>query len=116
MIKRRSLLFQFIMYILTLGLYSVYWYYSTLDEMTKVQGKRTEPLLWTILLIVPLLNLFAMWKHATVGSEFTERTYPAILLWVLWIFASPTVWVILQVELNRIAGTPFPPASRQGEQ
>ena len=111
MIKRRNMLFQFFVYILTLGLYGMYWYYSTLDEMTKFQGKRTEPLLWTILMFIPLINFFAMWKHASVSAEFTEGEYPAILLWVVWIFVSPVVWILMQIELNRVAGRPFPDAS-----
>ena len=97
------MLFQFVMYILTFGLYSFYWFYSTLDEMTKFQGKRTEPLIWTILMFIPIANLFAMWKHAKVSSEFTEKEYPPILLWVLWVFVSPIVWILMQIELNRVA-------------
>lgn len=108
MIKRRSLLFQFIVYILTFGLYSFYWYYSTLDEMSRFNGKRTEPLLWTILMFIPLLNFFAMWRHAGESSTISAGNYPAILLWVLWIFVTPAVWILVQLELNRIAGTPFP--------
>ena len=108
MFKRRNMLFQFVMYFLTFGLYSLYWYYSTLDEMTKLKGKRVEALLWTILMIIPIANFFAMWKHSAAADQAFDRTYPAILLWVLWIFVSPVVWILLQIELNRVAGTPFP--------
>ncbi|MBN4064619.1 DUF4234 domain-containing protein [Dehalococcoides mccartyi] len=108
MVKRRSMVFQVIVYILTFGLYSFYWYYSTLDEMTKLNGQRTEALLWTVLMFIPLANLFAMWKHAAAADLAFEKTYPTMLLWVLWIFVTPAVWILLQIELNRIAGTPFP--------
>jgi hypothetical protein len=111
MVKRRSLLFQFIVYFLTFGLYSLYWYYVTLDEMTRLEGNRTETLLWTILMIIPILNFFAMWKHSSAADEAFNKSYPAILLWVLWIFVSPVVWVLVQIELNRIAGTPSPATS-----
>lgn len=111
MIKRRNMLFQFVVYFLTFGLYSLYWYYSTLDEMSKFNGKRTEALLWTVLLIIPIANFFAMWKHSSASAKFTDGTYPAILLWVLWIFVSPIVWILMQIELNRAAGTSFPDSS-----
>ncbi len=111
MVKRRSLIFQIIVFFLTFGLYSLYWYYSTLDEMTKLEGKRTEALLWTILIVIPIISFFAMWKHSVAADHAFEKTYPAVLLFVLWIFISPVVWILLQIELNRIAGTPFPPAS-----
>lgn len=103
MIKERSLLFQLIVYFLTFGLYSIYWYYSTLDEMSRYNGRRTEPLLWTILLIIPFINLFAMWRHADESSKIGGGTYPAILLWVLWIFVMPALWILVQIDLNRIA-------------
>ena len=109
-IKRRSLLFQFVVYVLTFSLYAIYWYYSTLDEMTKFQGKKSEALLWTILFVIPFINLIAMWKHASAAEEITGKTYPAVLLWVLWIFLSPALWILVQIELNRIAGTPSPMA------
>ena len=115
MVRRRSLLFQFIVYILTFGLYSLYWYYSTLDEMTKLKGKRVEALLWTVLMIVPIANFFAIWKHSAAADDAFEKTYPTVLLFVLWIFVSPVVWILLQIELNRIAGTPFPPATIETE-
>ena len=111
MIKRRNMLFQFVMYIITFGLYGMYWYYSTLEEMTKFQGEKTESVIWTILMFIPLANLFAMWKHASVSAKFTEGTYHPVLLMMVWIFVSPVVWILMQIELNRVAGTPFPDAS-----
>ena len=107
MVKRRNMLFQFVVYFLTFGLYSLYWYYVTLGEMTNLKGKRVDALLWTILMIIPIANLFAMWKHSAAADLAFDRQYPAILLWVLWIFVSPVVWIVLQIELNRVAGTQF---------
>jgi hypothetical protein len=109
MVKRRSLIFQFVVYLLTFSLYSLYWYYSTMNEMTKLNGERTNAALWTFLMIIPVVNFFAMWKHSEAADHAFEGTYPAVLLWVLWIFAQPAMWILVQVELNRIAGTPFPP-------
>jgi hypothetical protein len=111
MIKRRSLLFQVVLYIVTFGIYGIYWYYSTLNEMSKFQGKQTEPLLWTILMFVPIVNLFAMWKHASTASAVSNGTYPPILLWILWIFISPAMWILVQLELNKLAGQPAPSSS-----
>ncbi len=108
MIKRRSLVFQFVVYVLTFGLYSLYWYYSTLEEMAKFNGEKINPILWTIMLVIPGLNFWAMWKHASAADKAFEKEYPAILLWLLWIFISPAVWILVQIELNRIAGAPLP--------
>ena len=108
MIKRRRLVFQVVVWVLTFGLYGFYWYYSTLEEMTKFNGQRTNSLVWTILMVVPFLNLRAMWKHASAADKVFEKEYPAVLLWLLWIFIQPAVWILVQLELNRIAGTPLP--------
>jgi|AP82_1055514.scaffolds.fasta_scaffold151375_2 magnesium-transporting ATPase (P-type) len=108
MIKGRSLVFQVVVWVLTFGLYGFYWYYSTLEEMTKFNSQRTNSLVWTILMVVPFLNLWAMWKHASAADKAFEKEYPAVLLWLLWIFIQPAVWILVQLELNRIAGTPLP--------
>ena len=106
MIRRRSLLFQFIVYILTLGLYGLYWFYSTLDEMMKRRGENTGAVLWTIALFIPIVNFFAVWKHASTVDKLTEGKYPALLLWLVGVFFIPAYWIIVQIELNNIAGTP----------
>jgi ACR3 family arsenite efflux pump ArsB len=106
MIRRRNLLGQFIVYIVTFGLYMFYWYYSTLDEMAKFQGERTESFLWTVGMLIPIVNLFAMWKHASTVDKLTDGKYPAILLWLLWIFLPPALWILVQIELNSMADTP----------
>jgi hypothetical protein len=82
--------------------------------MTKFQGEKTEALLWTILMVVPFINLLAMWKYASTAADITGDTYPAVLLWVLWIFLSPVLWILVQIELNRIAGTPSPVFTSDG--
>ena len=106
MIKRRNLLFQFIVYILTFGLYGIYWYYSTLDEMTKHVGERSEALLFTILPIIPIVNIFAWWKYASTVDKITDGKYPKILLLLLGIFLLPAAWILVQIELNSIADNP----------
>jgi hypothetical protein len=57
-------------------------------------------------MVVPLLNLIAMWQHASAVEQITKQRYPGILMWVLWIFVMPAVWVLVQLELNRIADDP----------
>ncbi len=103
MIIRRSLLFQFIVWIVTFGLYGIYWFYLTLDEMTKHRGERAESCLWTIGFLIPIVNFFSWWKYASTVDKLTNGKYPAILMWLLGIFVYPAVWILVQLELNSIA-------------
>ena len=105
-IRQRNILGQFIVYILTLGLYGIYWYYSTLEEMTRYRGERAESLLWTIGTIIPIINLFAWWKHASTVDKLTTGKYPTFLMWLLGVFFTPAYWIVVQLELNNMAGTP----------
>ena len=59
----------------------------------------------TILYIIPIANLYAFWKQGVFLSDTTSDRYPAPLLFVLWIFFRPAIWLITQYELNKIAET-----------
>ena len=71
--------------------------------------------MWTILMFVPFVNLFAMWKHASTASAVSGGTYPSILLWILWIFISPAMWILVQLELNKLAGQSASSSESSGE-
>ncbi len=102
-IKTRNLLMQVGLYIITLGIYGVYWYYSTLNELHIANGKAEGAGLWTVLLFVPILNLFALWHFSAEVGSFTGDKYPGFLLFILWIVFAPVVWLLVQLELNKAA-------------
>ena len=106
MIRRRNLLGQVVLYIITLGIYGIYWFYSTLDEMVTYRGERAESCLWTIGLLIPIVNLFSLWKYASTVDKVTNQKYPTILMWLLGIFVFPAVWVLVRLELNSMADSP----------
>ena len=110
MIRRRNLLRQLVLYIVTLGIDGIYWFYSTLDEMTTHRGERAESCLRTIGLLIPTFNFFSLWKSASTVDKVTNGKYPAILMWLLGIFVFPAVSVLVQLELNNMADSP-PPAT-----
>ncbi len=103
MIKRRNMWMQVGLMIITLGIYSIYWYYVTSKEMGDYMHMSTNPVLWTILLFIPFANLYSYWKHSVLVEAIAENKYPPVLLFVLWMFFSPAVWFMTQTELNRLA-------------
>ena len=95
---------QIILVIITLGIYTLYWYYVTLDELHKANGKTEGAGLWTFLSIVPIASFFAQWHHASEYAEFVDNKYPGIAIFILWIVFSPAVWFLVQMDLNNAAG------------
>lgn len=106
MIKNRNMWMQVVLMIVTLGFYSIYWYYVTTKEMGEYLHMSNNPLLWTILLFIPFVNLYSYWKHSELVVAIADNRYPPFLIFILWIFFSPATWFITQTELNRLAGPP----------
>jgi len=103
LLRERNIFGQFIVFFLTLGLYAIYWFYSTLDEMTRYQNVRTESVLWTVLTLIPIIHLFGWWKHASTFDKLTDGRYPSLLMWILGVFITPVYWIVVQIELNAMA-------------
>ena len=103
MIKRRDMLMQVLLYVITVGLYGIYWFYVTSSEMVEHKRLTGNPVVWAILFVIPIANIYAIWQHSKAVQAFTEDKYGNILVFILWILCSPAVWAILQTELNRVA-------------
>ena len=103
MITYRNMWVQVLLAIVTLGLFSIYWFHVTNREMNGHLGRNESIGVLTILYIIPIANLFAYWKQGVFLSDTTNDRYPAPLLFVLWIIFSPASWFITQYELNKIA-------------
>ena len=103
MIKRRNMWKQVLLMIVTVGIYGIYWFYITSKEMVEYKGLSGRPGLWTVLLFVPYIGVYAYWKHGKAVEALTDGKYRALLIFVLWIFFSPAVWAITQIELNKRA-------------
>jgi hypothetical protein len=103
MIKRRNMLVQILLFIITLGIYAIYWFYVTSKEMVDYKRLDGSPGLWTFLLFVPIANLYAYWKHSKAVEALTDGRFSVVLIFILWLFFSPAVWAITQIELNGLA-------------
>jgi hypothetical protein len=103
MIKRCNMLMQVVLFIVTLGIYSLYWFYVTSKEMVQYKSLNGSPILWTVMLFVPFGSLYSYWKHSKAVSAVADDKYPFFLIFILWLFFSPALWAITQIELNRLA-------------
>ena len=102
-IKRRNMVVQVILTIVTLGIYAIYWFHVTLNELHRANGKQERAVIWTLLLFVPFGSLFSYWHHSFEYSRFVSQKYPGIAIFILWLVFSPVVWFLVQIDLNRAA-------------
>ena len=105
-IKNRNMVMQVLLAIVTLGIYVIYWFYVTLDELHKANGKSEGAGLWTFLAVIPIANFFAHWHHSAEYANFVDGKYPGIAIFILWIVFSPAVWFLVQRDLNQAATSP----------
>ncbi len=108
-IKRRNMWVQVLLAIVTLGIYTIYWFHVTLGEMYRANGAEDKRRwLWTILYIIPIAQLFAYWHQGYQYDRFISGKYPGIAIFILWILFPPAVWFLAQRDLNAAAeGRPF---------
>ena len=102
-IKKRNMVIQVVLTIITLGIYIIYWYHSTLKELHIANGKSDGALLWTIFLFLPLLNYFSYWHYSSEFGEFNAGKYPSLVVFLAWVVFAPIVWILVQTELNKAA-------------
>ena len=105
MIKRRNVIMVPILFIITFGIYGLYWFYQTADEMIRHNKQENEnPLVWLILALIPIVNLFAIWKHTQAVEQMSEKKVSGVVLFLLWLIFSPAALIWTQSELNKRAG------------
>jgi len=103
-VKYRNMWGQVGLMIITLGFYSIYWFYQTAQELKGLaKANQAEPGLWTILLFVPFAGLYSYYKYSELYEFVSNDGFNRWIMWLLWLFFSPAVWLIVQMELNRRA-------------
>jgi hypothetical protein len=88
--------------VLTLGFYSVYWFYQTSKEMVSLLKRNDDVGLWTVLMFIPFAQFYSMYKQGELYEQLTDKVDRWIVL-LLWVFFQPAVWFIIQRKLNELA-------------
>jgi Domain of unknown function (DUF4234) len=101
---------------LTLGIYSIFWYYYVNKEMAAVgRAKNTDELgdspgtsvlavtLGALLIVPAFVSLYNAWKRLNSGERLTEISgMEAGLGLILWIFIAPVAQYIFQSSWNKV--------------
>ncbi len=89
-----------LLYITTLGLYFFYWFYQTNKLLYGCDKTDNRPLFRTLGLLVPILNIYLVWKLLTDIQKTTQQAgvknfkYPGLL----------TLFFIIGSSLYRLPG------------
>jgi hypothetical protein len=102
MIKKRNILAVYLFAIITLGIYLIYWLVQTKKEMNSLGA--SIPTAW--LLIIPIANLYWMWKYCEGFAVYVKKDNNTILWFLLYFFVGIIMPAIIQSELNKLATTP----------
>ena len=103
MIKRRNMLMQVFLFIITLGIYGIYWFYVTSKEMIGYKNLPGSAGLWTVLTFVPIAGIYSYYKQGEATEALTDGSMSRWIIFILWFVFSPAVWFIIQTELNKRA-------------
>ena len=96
--EAKSLGIQVVLFVVTLGLYSLYWLYSTAKQLDEGTGESLSP----ILAVIPLVNIIAVWQISNAAEAITDQG--KLLLFVLFIFLPIVPWYLIQSGMNDVAG------------
>jgi hypothetical protein len=102
-VKKRDPLFVVVVSFFTVYIYGLYWFYKTREELNELTGGKTGPLLWTVGLFVPLVNIYVIWKYCEDLVVGTKSKRDKLLLFIAWIVFLPIAQWLTQEELNKLA-------------
>ena len=99
MVKHRNPILVIIFTIITLGIYSIYWMYSTKKEM--VEQGADIPTFW--LFIIPLVNIYWFYKYSMGAAKVAKKEDTmGYIYFILWIVFAPAAMILIQIELNKL--------------
>lgn len=101
--KNRNIFAVLLLTIITFGIYAIYWEVSTKIEMNKLGAK--IPTAW--LLIIPIVNIWWLWKYSEGVELVTGKKMSGILAFVLLWLLGVIGAMIIQSEFNKVGDQPM---------
>jgi len=98
-IQKRNLLVVYLLGFITLGIYFLYWYYATKEEMNEMGADIPT----AILLIIPIANLYFLYKYCEAFATKIKKDNNTILWFLLAMFVGVVIPAVVQSELNKLA-------------
>ena len=99
--KKGSLGKQVGLTVITFGLYMIYWWYDTHQQFAAATNTDLDPTIQTVLFLVPLANLYAIWQFSNEAEAVTDQS--GTVLFVLFLVFAPAAWFLIQSGINEVA-------------
>lgn len=96
-IKNRNIVAMYVLFVITIGIYGIYWYVKTKDEINSMGAD--IPSGWFI--IIPIANLFWLYKYYEGFSIYVKKDNNGILWFLLHFAVGIILPAIVQSELNK---------------
>ena len=97
--QHRDPIMVFLLSIITLGIYSLFWFVATKNEMN-AKGAQI-PTAW--LIIIPFINIWWYWKFCEGVELVTNKGMGAVVAFLLLWLLGTIGEAIIQNELNKVA-------------
>jgi drug/metabolite transporter (DMT)-like permease len=103
--------------LITLGIYSIFWYYFTQKELVQMgRARNTDELgdspgtsvlavtLGALIIVPPFVSVYhaAQRKNAAARLAGVQEGMEPGLLLLIWIFIAPIAWYIYQSDMNKV--------------
>ncbi len=103
MVKHRNLLAVLVLPVATLGIYGLYWFYRTSDDLIRLTESDENPLAWLLMALIPVLNVVAILNQAKAVERLSKQGgaagFSSTFIFVLWVIP-PLAMLMIQSELN----------------
>jgi len=99
MIKHRNIVAIYLLSFITFGIYWLYWYVQTKEEINKLGGN--IPTCW--LLIVPIANIYWLYKYSDAFSTHVKKDNNGVIWFLVFFVVSIVMPGVVQSELNKLA-------------
>jgi membrane protease YdiL (CAAX protease family) len=110
--KNRSIAAVILLPFVTFGIYTLYWHVSTKGELN--ERGATIPTAW--LIIIPLVNIWWMWKYYEGAEKVTNGKVSGVLMFILALLVTSIISsAICQDAYNKFSSVtaPAPEAPQQ---
>lgn len=88
---------QVVLYVVTVGLYALYWFYKTAKQFDEGTDQDLSPVLG----LVPVVNILVAWQIANAAEAVTDQS--AMVIFVLFLLFPILPWYWVQDGINSVA-------------
>lgn len=103
-LRQRNPLLVIVFSLLTFGLYYLYWFYDTNAQFKRKLEDGSNPVLRTFAVMVPMLNIVAMFKHSKSSQDATGG-HDWLLTFLAYLVFPPIAWFVVQSDINQSINT-----------